>query len=799
MQERRGWFLGGLFLTTFATLQVEILDTRLLSVVTWYHLSFLAVSLAMFGMAAGAVRVYLGERQFGGDAAVAMLARHSLLFALSIPLCHLVNLSIPIQLGGGATAVFALALTTLAVAVPFYLSGVVVATALTRIPGPPGFVYAIDLFGAALGSLLVVPLLDATSVTSAALLAAAAAAAGAACFARFAARGRELRALGLAVVLVAVGLANEVSPAGFRVIWSKGSYEAPENVSDVRWTIHGQVIARVERPSQPFYWGAGKGAPRTPVTSIGMVIDGDAATFMTRWNGSRRAIEWIGYDVTSLPYHLRKGGDAAVIGVGGGRDVLTALWGESRSVRGIEINRAFIDFLEGPLRDFSRIADQPEVELVHDEARSYLTRSEDRFDVIQMSLIDTWAATGAGAFTLSENGLYTLEGWKTVLDSLRPGGIFSVSRWYSPGESAETSRLVSLATASLLERGVAEPRRHLALLSLQFIATLLISPDPFSPEDVAALHGAVDSLGLGPLILPDGQGGMSLLDRIVDSSSRQELEQAVLHPDYDFSPPTDERPYFFNILQPAGLVRNALSANFGVIAAGNMLATLTLLLLWGITASLVVATIWFPLARAGRPALDGNTFGHCLAYFGLIGLGFMFVQIPLMQRFSVYLGHPTYTIAVILCSMILATGAGSALSDRIDLAASPRWLRALSALTVIQLLLAIGLIQPLIDATIQLPLLARCSIVGLWVALLALPLGAYFPLGLRMVRTLCDAATPWMWGVNGAASVLASVTAVAVSMWSGISTSLYLATVAYLLLAMPAQALWRRAYANGAS
>lgn len=796
MRDRQGWFLGGLFLTTFATLQVEILDTRLLSVITWYHLSFLAVSLAMFGMAAGAVRVYLGEREFDGDEAPAKLHRYSLRFALAVPLCHIANLTIPIQVGGSATAVAGLVFSTLALAVPFYLSGVVIATALTRIPGPPGRVYAIDLAGAALGSLLVVPLLDATSVAAAAFISAAAAALGTACFARFAGRNTERRTLALACALVLAALASDASNRGFQVIWSKGSYEDPDKVTAVYWTIHGQVVVRAERPSQPFYWGAGKGAPRTPVTSIGMVIDGDAATFMTRWNGSRRSLDWIGYDVTSLAYHVRKGGDAAVIGVGGGRDVLTALWGESTSVLGIEINRAFIELLEGPYRDFAGIADQPEVELVHDEARSYLTRSTDRFDVIQMSLVDTWAATGAGAFTLSENGLYTLEGWAAILDSLKPNGIFSVSRWYSPGDWAETSRLMSLATAALQERGVTDARAHLVLVSRQFVATLLVSPQPFSEADLARIEQAVAQLELRVLILPGRPAGMTLLDHIVDSATPEALSAAVRNPDYDYTPPTDERPYFFNILKPAGLLRNAFDAKFGVIAAGNMLATLTLILLWAITAGLVAATILVPLSRSGLPRLDRATFSHCVAYFALIGLGFMFVQIPLMQRFAVYLGHPTYTIAVILCSMILASGIGSALSDRIDLDSSPRWLSALSLSTVLLLALAVASIQPLIDRTIHLPLLARCSLVAGFVGVLALPLGTFFPLGLRLVRQLSDEATPWMWGVNGAAGVLASVSAVAVSMWSGITTGLYLAAAAYLLLALPARALWKRASAR---
>ena len=143
------------------------------------------------------------------------------------------------------------------------------------------------------------------------------------------------------------------------------------------------------------------------------------------------ALDWVQYDITATPYHLRRG-DAAVIGVGGGRDILSAIWGGSRSVTGIEINGNLLNALQGPYRTFAAIADRPEVSLIHGEARSVLSRTDRRYDILQMSLIDTWAATGAGAFTLTENGLYTVEGWRVFLNTLAPGGIFSVSRWFAP-------------------------------------------------------------------------------------------------------------------------------------------------------------------------------------------------------------------------------------------------------------------------------------------------------------------------------------------------------------------------------
>ena len=793
MEARRSTFLAGLFLTTLATLTLEILDTRLLSVITWYHLSFFAVSTAMFGMAAGAVRVYLGERAFGGDAAPRALARHATLLALSIPVTNLVNLCIPIPAGSNIPTVVSIALTSLFLAVPFYLSGIVVAIALTRIPGPSGRVYAVDLLGAALGSLAVLALFELTSITSAALVLGGITAAGAACFHHFAATGHVRRQLALTASLLVLAGVNDLTGGPVGVIWAKGEYQDPEVIEYEYWTIHGQVIAKKSKPGRPHYWGRGRGTGDYRVERVDMRIDGAAGTNMTRWDGRTESLQWVKHDVTALPYHLRKGGDNAVIGVGGGRDVLTALWAGSRSVTGIEINEVFLDLLEGPLRDYAHLADDPRVTLVHDEARSYLTRTDERFDILQMSLIDTWAATGAGAFTLSENGLYTLEAWETFLHTLKPGGLFSVSRWYSQGRVSETSRLVALATAALLADGALNPREHMILATTLGVATLVISNQPFAATDLAALDRTAETFGFQVLLAPRRPAPEPLLARIADSRSPADVEAAVADPQYDYTPPTDERPYFFNTLKLSAFVFQDLDEpQLGVVAKGNRLATITLGILWIVTFALVAAVVIGPLARSGLPHMSAASFTLALGYFALIGAGFMLVQIPLMQRFSVYLGHPTYSVAVILFSMILATGVGSFLSDWLDVESNPRWLRVIPPAIAVDLLFLTLAIQPIIDTTIQLGLVQRILVVVTAVSLAALPLGLCFPIGLRVVRRISDDATPWMWGVNGAAGVLASVSAVAISMWSGISTSLYLATGAYALLVVPALALWYR-------
>lgn len=804
MRERpRASFLLGLFLTTLATLVLEVLDTRLLSVVTWYHLSFFAVSTAMFGMAAGALKVYLGGERFEGEGARRELARHAQRLALAIPATTAGILLVPVPLEFGTQYVAALAFLAACLALPFYLSGVVVSIALTRIPGSIGLVYAVDLLGAALGAVLLIGLLEATDGPTVAILCGALAALAAAAFEW--ARGR-LGVLRLVTCAALLGLAwaNDGAPQGLRAWWTKGKPVRPGEISREEWNIHAQVLVYKPRRLPPQFWGPGEGAERLPkVERVRMIIDGDAGTSMTAWDGRRESLDWVRFDVTSLPYHLRRGGEAAVIGVGGGRDILTALWGECRRVTGIEINRTFVDLLEGPARAFAGLAERPEVRVVHDEARSWLTRCDERFDVLQMSLVDTWAATGAGAFTLSENGLYTLESWRVFLDRLRPGGVFSVSRWYDPANASETSRLVALGVAALLDRGVTEPDRQLILVARGRVATLLTSVDPYSAEDLTRLAAACQTYGFRILAAPGQPAEDPTLRGILAARDQRELARATADPIFEYSPPTDERPYFFNMLRPAALWRVAReggwravlgiehSGGAGGVMAGNLAATRTLLALAALAFVGVLLVIFVPLARAGLPSTGVGGFLAGVGYFAAIGLGFMLAQVGFMQRLSVFLGHPVYAVVVTLFTMILLTGLGSWLSDRLPVERRSAVVLAYPSAAALALLLAAALMQPAIDATIERSLAVRASVAIALVAPPSVLLGLCFPLGMRLVRRVASDADAWMWGVNGAAGVFGGVLAVAISMWLGIGTSLMLAAGLYASLLVTAPTLAR--------
>jgi hypothetical protein len=797
MMRSQRWFLPGLFLITVSALLLEILDARLLSVLTWYHLSFFAVSMAMFGLAAGAIRVYLGGAQFTGEQAQRQLASVSIAYALSIPILHVVMVYVPLPVHLDSFQLVHIAATALVaailLAVPFYLAGVVIGIALTRIPSSIGITYAVDLIGAAVGCLLTVPLLAWSDISTAIFAAGTFALLGALCFQVFAGPAGQPRLVWTLIPLFVVGTFLNASleyPYAIRLIHEKHSWVNRQDVQYEAWNSHSQVMLTQFHKGSPSYWGAGPVPEGLQVERGRLYIDGSAYTDVTRWDGNPASLDWVQYDVTSAPYFLRPRGEVAIIGVGGGRDVCTALWAESRSITGIELNGILVDLQKQRLRPFTRIADRPEVQLIHDEARSYLTRTPDRYDVLQMSLIDSWASTSAGAFTLSENGLYTREAWGIFLNTLKPTGIFSTSRWFAPGRPSETSRLLALCVGALLDRGTEEPARHVALLARNNIATLMVSPSPLSSADLEQIRKVADRYQFDVLSLPDAPPKDARLAAILATRSPQELDKATQSTVFDFSPPTDARPYFFNTIKPAALFLGTPDDLEGVgVIHGNRMASVALLLLLGVSAVLVVFVILLPLVLVGRRMERPPQFGSAVLYFALIGTGFMMVQIPYMQRFSVYLGHPTYAVVVILFSMILFAGFGSMLSERLPLRAVV--VVGIPVLIAAALALSVALVGPVTHTTVFYPLIGRSLIVLAFTAPVSLLLGCCFPLGMRLLGRISDSATSWMWGVNGACSVLASAAAVGLSMWSSIDASLAVAAFCYLFLAVPAvRLLW---------
>jgi hypothetical protein len=772
-------------MVALATLMYEILLTRIFSVTMLYHFAFVALSVAMFGMTVGALLVYLCPSIFTPARLQWWLAVAALLFPIVIVVSFLTQLSVPFRVHPSIVALYAIGFTYAVIAVPFVVSGVVVCLALTGFPSRVSHLYAADLAGAALGCALLIPVLDYSDGPTAVLWVSFLASIGAIAFAAGVPGRLRPAAAAVSVVLLLCASGSTVLvwkhfPI-FRILYIKGTFEARplyekwNSYSRVR--VNGNPDASVE----PQGWGLSRATPADlRVRQLQMDIDVVAGTVMTAYDGTAAAVRHLGYDVTNLGYHVRPGGDALVIGAGGGRDVLSALTLGARSVVAVEINKDILRTVNGRFGDFTGHLDRnPRVRFVNDEARSYVARSTDKYGLIQISLIDTWAATAAGAFVLSENAIYTSEAWTTFLQHLDPDGLLSVSRWYYRDSPAEMYRTTTLAVEALRRIGVQDPRAHLVIVRNMSIAnrpetpdgvgTLLVSRRPFTEPELAAIDRISAAMGFEVMFTPH-----VARDEVFPHLTAPDADAFVASYPLRINAPTDNSPFFFNMLRLRDIF--TLARLESGKQSNNLKAVATLVVLLGVVSTLTALCIALPLWLS-RTDLAGTRW--LLVFFGAIGVGFMLVETSQMQRLIIALGHPTYALSVVLFALLLSSGIGSYTTASIEEQAATRaGTSRLAALVVV--LLIIGLVTPaIVRATMAASTPVRIAAA---VALLfpgGLMMGMAFPLGMKLAASRAGTLTPWLWGVNGAASVLASVLSVCIALGWSISAAFYTGCVAY--------------------
>jgi hypothetical protein len=795
---RENWFFVGVLLTCMCGLVLQIMETRILSVIGYYYLAFFAIGVAMLGMTAGALAVfyranieYLPEQLYDLMSKIMSAFAWSVLFSLIL----LLNISVGARLQPTLTFVVSWAVVLIVLLPPYFLLGAAVSLALTRSIHRVNIVYGVDLLGASAGCLVTLALLTLMDTYTAVLLVGAIGACAGLAYRYAMPRAASpalqpktrsaffLNPILALVMLVAAAGANQLlGTHGLRPIVVKNAIEQPNTFTEERWNSFSRIAMTMRPQSLAFMWSPSPIAPRPMMDQGWLNIDGEAGTPIYGFHGDPREIDFLRYDATALGYYIRHEGRSAVIGVGGGRDLLTAFAFGFHDITGVEYNPIFVKLFATDYRDFSGAKTIPGLRIFTDDARSWFARSDENFDIIQMSLIDTWAATGAGAFTLSENGLYTVNGWKRFLARLTPTGIFTVSRWYSPERADETARILSLAMATLIEMGETHPADHIYLIGNGNLSTLIVGRAPLTPSDIQTLHQTASNLRFRVLIEPGQKAADPTFERILRATSTDELVRFGATTELNLAPTWDSNPFFFNQLRlgdPASMVR-AYKSTVGVIH-GNLAASITLLTLVILSGIVVLGVIIGP-ARSSAGHASRQALIWSSAYFLTIGLAFMFVEVSLIQRMSLFLGHPTFGLAIVLFSVILATGIGSLISERV-MPLAP-W-----ALVAWPLVLA-GYIATLplwlggfLDAAETGSLLLRAAACLVTVVPAGILMGFMFPAGMRLCARIDTRITPWLWAVNGAAGVLASGAAVLVGIETSLNAALWVGAVGYAAIA----------------
>jgi hypothetical protein len=780
--------LAGVGCVSAALLMIELALTRIFSVTMYYHFAFLAISIALFGLSASGVYVYLARVSLGRLSTPRLLTTHALVFAVAtvLALAALVRIRVGLNYTHAnllkMIAIYALA------ALPFFSGGAVVSLAISRFSRRVNVVYGADLIGAAAGCLLLLPLLNRFGAPGVVLLAALLGSAAALLFSPVESLLKTALAAAIAVGLP--GAAQLMGTAPFDVRDTKG------HVDDVvlfsKWNSFSRV-AVYDRSHGDWSLSA-KYTGTLPETRF-MDIDSAASTPILRFDGDLSKVGYLRYELTGLAYHLmegkgkreeergnssliphpsslpEKGFTALVIGPGGGRDLLTALVFGADHVEGVEVNPIIArDVMLGQFKGFSgSIYDNPRVTVAVDDGRSYVRRSNARYDVIQASLVDTWAATAAGAYTLTENTLYTKEAFDDYLDHLSDRGMLTITRWVFDG-----LRLVSLAQAACDSRGWSL-RDRLAVVQQDRVATFLLKKAPFTADEVAKLRAIAADLDFTVLYAPGQTETGNDYAKLALAANPQ-----AFYANYglDVRPTTDDRPFFFHTTK----IRDQFQTAFGrSMLFGNGLSALMTLMM--ISAVFVVLFVVGPLALAGRE-LRGSRWPRWLCYFGLLGAGFMLVEVSLLQRFVLLLGHPVYSLTVTLFSLLLGTGAGSLLSQRIGAAQLRHHVSLVIMAIVLVAILGIVALPPIIASAISLSHVARIALAVALIAPAGVLMGMPLPAGVRLLASEHPELVAWAWGMNGALSVIGATLAVFIAMNWGFSVTLVTGAATYLTAAV---------------
>lgn len=787
----------GVGLASAAVMLFELLLLRIFSFTIWHHFAFLVLSIALFGFAVSGVLI--SQRPRWLPAAERGAAWSAAIFAMSAPLATALVVALafdPTRVAVHPAHLLRLVVDYVILAVPFTAGGLVIGLLLAAAPQAAARIYAADLVGAALGALLVVPLLPWVSAEGGLSVVAALALVGSALLFHAASMARRPIGLALLLAVTALLIAPKLAdwlpiPPGpskglARMLRDREQYPRLKRL-DRAWNALSRVDLVVGAPDVE--WTRNRYV-NTPTQLWPMlVLDGDAATPIANAAAPPAALEYLSHTLSSTApqvFHPRR---VLVIGAGGGVDILTALHHGAELVDAVELNPDVVELTARRYPELSGgLFQRPGVNLIHAEGRSFVARTRAAYDLIQISLIDTWAASAAGAHSLAEGYLYTIEAFEQDFARLSHDGVLSITRWATT-PPRELIKLCNVAITALQRRGVARAEEKVFVLRMSNLGLVLVKPAGFTAADRHALASVAATNGFVPVYGPD-DAGQGPATRLLEAAGGGGIAAAAA---FDTTPPTDDRPYFFQFGRWRDLLSWRLAWGEDLLYLSGRLVVAVAVLQAVIWAALLLAWSRRRARRAGRPLAAA---GRLQGFFLALGIGFMFVEIVLMQRLTLYLGNPLLATSVVLAALLVGAGCGSLRSTQ--------WIG--NTVTSRRLFLGIGV--ALLATAVIVPVLTRWTIAAPDAVRIALAVACTFALGLLLGLPLACAlsrvAVPGdervvacAWAANGAGSVLGPVLASAIALDAGLTAVLLLGAACYLVAGWLIAPLWNQVTPSG--
>ena len=774
-------------LLSACVLAYEVLLTRLFSIVLWHHFAYMIISAAMLGYgASGTALTLLKEKIAPHFGAVYVMAAAALAFLM--PAAFLLAQQVPfnpLELLWDKTQPFKLLAVYMLMMLPFFCGGLGIGLVMSHFGKQAARIYACDILGAGIGSMgvigvlfLVPPQQVLSALTALALLAAAIA------VIELKVRPKWLMELfvGLAV-LAAVALSGmQVHPSAYKDL-SQAMNIAGARVVEERTSPLGQITV-VENSRVPLRHAPGMSLNATsePPPQMGVFVDGDGPSALTKFDGNLAPLIYLDQLTSALPYHLFERPHVLVLGAGAGSDVLQAIYYNSASVDAVELDRNVTGLVSQRFRDYAgNLFALPNVHVYAAEARGFVNTSNQHYDLIQVALLDSFGTASAGLYGLSENYLYTVEALQSYLKRLTPGGMLAVTRWLTlPPRDA--LKLFATAVSALERSGVVNPAARLVMIRGWKTVTLLVKSSDFTAREIGAIKEFSRTRSFDLAYYPGMHTDEANRYNILSQHYFFEGAVALLGPQrQDFTdqykfyiePATDDRPHFFRFFKwNAAVELFALREQGGMSLLDWSYPLLVATLVQAIAASVLLILAPLALSRCRRTLPSAPV----ALYFLAIGFAFMFMEIAFIQKFVLFLAHPLYAVAVVLCGFLMFAATGSWLAGRWQ--AANKITLAVMAMGILALIY-LATLPGLFQALIHLPDTAKIIISVALIAPLAICMGVPFPTGMMRLANTAEEAIPWAWAINGFASVVGAVLATLLAIHLGFAAVILLAVMIY--------------------
>ena len=776
---------AGVFALSTATLMLQVAFTRVFSIALWHHFVWMIVSIALLGFAVSGtfMSVFKVRQRQHLDKT---LSASAALFSASVLLGYVASNQIhldPFTFAWDSLQLLNIAGYYVLLLLPFFFGGLALGLAVEEAGTWINRVYFSSFIGSALGSILILPLFGPLDGPGVIVSVSVVGGVSAIIFALNA--GGRLRTLlvgWMLALIIFLPLAGSLIPV--RISPYKGLNVAlrypSSSLVETRWNAFSRIDV-VDSGYVRYAPGLSLLYDDYLPEQIGVFVDGDNVNAITRYDGNLSSLAFTGYLPTALPYHLVKEPRVLIVDAGGGLGVLTAMYHGSTSISVVEENPIIVDLVRDEYASFSGFIYGDGAAEVHiSDGRSFIQGSGEEYDAIEVSMTGGASASSTGIYALSEDYLYTVESFSSLIGRLSEDGFLSVSRWLLP-PPREDVRIVSLALAALESLGVQDPGRHIAVIRSWGTINLVVGKSPLTQEEIESVRSFCGERGFDIVYVPGVSASevnvynrfpqpiyYNVVKELVQPGERDEFYRDYL---YDITPTTDEKPFFFNFFKWDRLAETyrSLDEKWQALIEGEFLVPIVLLQALALSVLLVI----LPLYRLGG---IGDKSG--LLYFFLIGLGYMFIEMSTVQRFILVLGNSVHSISVVFFSLLLSSGLGSYYSGRIE----PRGrghrlvLQSLGALAIVY-----GVLSPLIQLTLGLPFAVRILLSFIIIFPLGFLMGMPFPIGVRMHSGSEGSFLGWAWAINGCASVLGSILPMMIALYSGFSSIYVVAGALYLL------------------